>query len=166
MRLRRNWLHLEIDNYTDDGINQHRLRPEWNAFFHNSNPDPGPLIQELRSRCQKARGEGVALSFPSNLIKFITAGHLAACGGEVSFVFLSGAPEYCVNSFLAREAESGRGLSERHWYGNNENLYCALASLWLRGRTIDAFDTGGGRKPFESLCAEVEKLCANPLISP
>jgi adenylate kinase family enzyme len=158
LRARRNWVHLDIDHYRADAIDFHHLRSEWNAFYHNSHSNPKPLIKELRQRCQQAAADGIVLSFPSNLIKYIKAEHIKACGSEVKFIFFSGAPEFCIKAFLAREVESGRRLNKGHWYDNNETLYCALASIHLRQRTIDTFTGDGERKSFESLRIEIERL--------
>lgn len=154
LAVERHWLHLEIDLHPLDGIDEHHLRPEWNQFYNHR--DHAPLTETLAVRCANANSNGVVLSFPGNLISAITPEHVAACGNVVRFIFLSGAPEFCLNSFLTREAQTGRGLGPQHWRENNQMLYYHLARVAFRRQAIDVFYENGDRKSFETICNEIE----------
>jgi len=150
------WMHLEIDCYPKDGIDVHNLRDEWNAFFQQG--DAVPLAKTLEARCAKAKATGIVLSFPSNLITFISKGHIDACSKSIKFVFLAGNPKHCLSSFLAREKQTGRGFGENHWHQNNDALYPKLNKEWLQPFVIDVFDAKGNRKTFDQIYQEVMQI--------
>jgi hypothetical protein len=150
------WLHLEIDLHPKDGIDEHGLRGEWNAFFNQR--EPKGLIDILRARGTQVGSTGVVLSFPGNVISYITADHIKSCAKQVTFAFLSGDPKFCLRSFLQREQGTVRRLGQPHWEGNNKPLFQKLKEPAVRGYVVDAFNANGSRKSTDALYAEITKL--------
>ena len=48
---------------------------------------------------------------------------LRALAGNVRVVYLTGSEGQCLDAFLARERQSGRGLTALHWAQNNQAIY-------------------------------------------
>lgn len=147
------WFHYEIDQTPHDGITHWGLRNQWEAFLHSNQIEP--LAQELAARSCAAGCPGSILSFPGNLVAYITEQQVATALQAVKFIVLSGPALSCRHAFLRREYQSGRGLTELHWAANNEHLYPMLSSPWIAPYVHEAFMPDGSRKPFDILLGEV-----------
>jgi len=152
LALKKRWLHLEIDQYPRDGIEEHGLRAEWDGCYHNLTPEP--LHNELLRRAQKSKY--VVLSFPGNLI--FSDQHLFAGCQFFSFAYLYGTPANCLKAFLEREQATPRGLDRAHWDTNNYVAYGLLSRSINHPLLIQAFDRLGGRRNPQTIYSDIARL--------
>ncbi|MBI4530883.1 MAG: hypothetical protein HY709_05110 [Candidatus Latescibacteria bacterium] len=74
---RKNWLHLEIDQfsinergtciYDEEGIAIHGLRRKWDLFYKEK--EGKPIVRKIRQKYGTAKKDGAVLSFPSTIVK-------------------------------------------------------------------------------------------------
>lgn len=148
----RGWVHLEIDQFPNDGISEHGLRTLWDAFLLRF--DPIPLREELLVRA--AGAEGIVLTFPSTLV-FLPQ-HFRTAEGSFEIAYLFGLEAYCLTSFLKRESERGGELGVAHWRANNAKVFSELKCPENRPLLVNVFHEDGTRRDpkeiFEDLFRE------------
>jgi hypothetical protein len=134
---KRNWLHLEIDQYLQDGIDLQNLRALQQRVAANS-----------RMSC--------VLTFSGCLVlppERIVAG--AQPG--IRTIYLYGSAAHCITEFLKREQKSGRRLGLDHWISNNyqNGAYIEMSKPALARYRVRVFTHMGTRIPhvevFETL---------------
>jgi gluconate kinase len=131
----------EIDQHPADGIDEHKLRREWDEFWLNGRPEP--FVDALRERAHAAEKKGIVLGFPSMLI--LKGAHLRGLSGKVRVVYLTGTEGQCLDAFLAREQKTGRGLNALHWAENNQSVFDFLKTEEAKLHIVRAFDQNGRR---------------------
>ncbi len=146
------WRHFEIDQATKDGIDEHNLRREWDAFFERS--EPTLLRQELTRRADRA--PGIVLSFSSNLV-FVQR-HISAAASAFQIAYLFGHPAHCLTAFLERERWNGRGLDANHWDRNNALLFARLSRSIHHRFLVHAFHQDGSRRDPNAICDDLLRL--------
>ena len=147
------FFHYEIDQTPHDGITHFGLRSQWDKFLDEFGS--AAQIKELTKRSCVSGCPGAILSFPANLVGYLTADHLASLAGKAKLVVLTGEPELCKRAFLKREHETGRNYSASVWEANNRPLYDAMAQEWMAPYLIEVFDKNGDRKTVENLVEAV-----------
>lgn len=147
------WLHLDIDQFPNDGIVLHNLRTEWDDYVNHGNPKP--LINELYRRLSDQKKDNIVLSFPGNLLSALTEDRVAVLNGLVVPIVLSGEPEHCKRTFIRREKAAGRNLDERHWHQNNDALFVVIQKPHLAPHVIDVFEDNGGFRTRDCIYTEI-----------
>jgi hypothetical protein len=150
----RHWLHLEIDQYPNDGIDLHDLRQQWDLFYGSRKPDD--LVMEIRKRSMRIRTENCVLSFPSGVV--LSPGHIAAA--ERAFIrvaYLYGSAAHCINAFLERERKSGRNLGLDHWLANNTASYLMMSDPAFQPYRTHVFNFQGKRRSHPDVLREINK---------
>jgi len=147
------FLHIEIDRYPDDGIDLAGLRKEWDAF-RNSDGQSTDLASVICKRVEDAEKEGVILSFPSNLVLLPSMMDAAESQG-VRFLILLGTEIECLDAFLRRERQTGRGLDANHWFKNNASEYAQISCPKYSKYRLMVFAQSGHRNRGD-LVAEVK----------
>jgi shikimate kinase len=144
----RDWLHLEIDLWGIDGINENKLRSEWDSFYNGTKVRPlGEVLQNRLDVSAKQRG---VLTFPGNLI--LTTGHIAAAArAGMRIIYLYGSAANCITEFLDREQKNPRNIGINHWMQHNCYSYMQMSVPDLAASRIDVFTHQGTRRP----CAEI-----------
>lgn len=149
-----NWLHLEIDQFTNDGIAVHDLRREWDAFYISR--DPGDLSEALCERTVRADKPGCVVSFPGNLV--LSPEHITAAEkASIEVAYLYGSAAHCVNSFLKREHKSGRRLDLYHWLSNNSRAYLEMSHPRFEPYRVHVFDIYGNHRPCPDVLREIKE---------
>ena len=85
------FFHYEIDQTPHDGITHFGLRSQWDKFLDEFGS--AAQIKELTKRSCVSGCPGAILSFPANLVGYLTADHLASLAGKAKLVVLTGEPE-------------------------------------------------------------------------
>lgn len=83
------------------------------------------------------------ISFPGTFT--LHGAHLPNLCGNVRVVYLAGREDQCIDAFLARERETGRGLNALHWAQNNQAIFEFLKTDDARPYIVTAFDENGRR---------------------
>jgi len=152
-----NMLHLEVDLPGADGIDEHGLRSEWNAFYGRH--EGAALAGTLRDRAARVGRVGVLLSLPSNAI--LTKAHLAAArAAEIHVVLAAGPLELCLGAYLERERRSGRGLDEQRWHRFNDRTVSTYESTDHAPFLLRTFNRGGKRASRPQVMSRLRKLVA------
>ena len=140
----RNWLHLEIDRYPEDGIDLHNLRAEWNEFCERGNP--GLLAKVLRERLAPSSKINCVLTFPGCLV-LPPERIISAANAGVRTIYLYGSAAHCITAFLKREEKTDSPLGLDHWISNNhENgSYIEMSKPALAPYRIHVFTHMGDR---------------------
>ncbi len=112
------FLHLEVDCHPQDGIDLAGIRNEWEEFC--SKLDGQPLCRLLRERIRSAELRAMVVSFPSTVC-FNKVFMEVLRNNKVTPLILLGSKQNCIDSFLRREASTGRGLDIEHWLRYNSN---------------------------------------------
>jgi len=150
------FFHYEIDQTPHDGIAHFGLRKQWDAFIDETKADP--LVKELTKRACVSGCPGAILSFPSNLLSALKQEHVEALRGKVTFVILTGEPEFCKREFLKRERQTGRNYSASVWEANNRGLYEAMRHEWLEPHLVPVFTKEGHWRSVEELVNVVSEV--------
>jgi hypothetical protein len=119
------FVHIEIDRWPEgDGIDLAGLRKEWDAFLGSGQATD--LASAICTRVNGARKDGAILSFPSN---FVLPTPLMEAAEEqgLRFLILYGTGAECLEAFLRRERQTGRGLDADHWILNNAGTYAEFS---------------------------------------
>ena len=146
----KNFLHLEVDTYSieglgsynNEGIDIHNLRREWELFYTQKTGKP--LVKEITRRSKRVKREGAILSFPSTVVLSLT--HIKIMPQGVKVIYLFSERQFCINSFLQREKELGRGLGLMTWEPFNSSIYAALMDPTLQPHVVNVFNQDGTRK--------------------
>ena len=146
------WVHLEIDRDGGNGIGEHELRKPWDRYYQGL--DPAPLEAELTKR--RGAAPGIVVTFPSRFV--LTPPRLTAASGRFHVAYLFGLPQVCVRAFLAREAQTGRGLPASHWNENNSPVYDKLARPENKRYCVAAFAPDGSRRPPAEILADIQRV--------
>jgi hypothetical protein len=150
-------LHLEVDLPGVDGIDHHGLRSEWNDFY--SRHEGASLAPALRHRAAVAGRAGVLLSLPSNAV--LTTDHVAAArAAGMHVVIASGPPALCLNAFLTRERESGRGFDERRWHQFNDGAVATYNTPEYTPLLVPTFNRDGRRASRSQVISRLSKRIA------
>jgi hypothetical protein len=116
LAVERNWLHLEIDRFPEDGINLHNLRTEWNEFCERGNP--GLFAEVLQRRLAASSKTNCVLTFPGCLI--LPPGRIVGAAKlGVRTIYLYGSAAHCITAFLEREEKKDNRLGLDHWISNS-----------------------------------------------
>jgi len=142
------FLHLETDRFPGDGFNLLAIRPEWEAFWLNC--DALPLAQVVGGRARTSGHQGAIVTFPSRAVPS-PAQLAAATSVGMTPVVLHGKRSECLNSFLARENSTGRGLGADHWLLNNAAEHSAFDESRFEPFRVRVFEDGAFRDPSEIL---------------
>jgi shikimate kinase len=140
----------EIDQRPKDGIDAHGLRDEWDEFYGSANPER--LLNLLRGRIDTAGKQGIVLGFPGKLI--LNGSRLGSLKGKVRVVYLAGREGQCLDAFLARERQTGRGLDALYWAHNNQSIFDFLRTDEAKPHIVLAFDERA-RRNTEQVLAEI-----------
>jgi hypothetical protein len=149
---KKGWLHLEIDQFLKDGIDEHQLRDEWDDYYHRLKPER--LHKELLRRA--ATAEYVVLSFSGNMV--FSQDHLWAGRHCFSFAYLYGLPAHCLKAFLEREERLSRGLGKDHWDTHNQIAYGLLSKSTNHPLLIDVFNSTGKRRSLQQIYSNILHL--------
>jgi shikimate kinase len=147
----KNWLHLEIDQFPNDGINIHQLREPCDNFYHKK--DSSSLVAELTQRVTSQGKAGGVATFPGNFVLFQE--HITACRSLIAIFYLYGSAEQCINAFLKREQETGRNLSLDHWMGNNYSTHPIMSDHIFEHNRVNVFTHEGSRRADLDVFAEL-----------
>src|ERR1022692_1547936 len=110
------YLHVEIDRPAEgDGIDIEGLRTEWDQFWGGESAVP--IAAALTGRARAQQRAACVVSFPSQVL-FSLSQITAAVEAGISVKYLYGSAAACIESFLAREKETGRNLGVEHWLIN------------------------------------------------
>jgi adenylate kinase family enzyme len=145
------WMHLEIDQYPNDGVDIHRLRKEWNLFYNNH--DSTSLVNNLHQRLIAADCSNCVLTFPSNLI--LSHQHIKSCSSVIHICYLYGSAAHCINTFLKRDHENKRYLDFNHWLSNNKESYIEISKPIFEPFRLHVFIHDGSHRPFDEIYADV-----------
>ena len=152
---RDNLLHINIDEH---GIDRYGLRPAWELFERTK--ATAPLVEAITEHYQKAAKSGAVLSFASDYI--IRRESIAVLKNDVRIIYMSGARENCLMSFLEREEKTPRVPAEKnktdHWNIHNEKLLQQIYMPDLTPYTVDVFIESGTRKPIERIYREAKSI--------
>lgn len=152
-----NMLHLEVDLPGVDGIDEHGLRSEWNAFYGRH--EGAALAATLRDRTARVGRAGALLSLPSNAI--LTKDHLAAArAAEIHIVLAAGPPELCLGAYLERERKSGRGFDGQRWHRFNDRAMTIYESADYTPLLLPTFNRGGKRASRSQVISRLRKVVA------
>jgi len=150
----RNWLHLEIDQYLQDGIGKQNPRTEWNEFYERGKPRP--FAEALQQRVAASSKTSCVLTFSGCLV-LPPERIVAATRAGIRTIYLYGSAAQCITEFLKREQKSGRRLGLDHWILNNyqNGTYIEMSKPALARYRIHVFTHVGARIPhvemFETL---------------
>jgi shikimate kinase len=147
------WMHLEIDEYPNDGIDIHGLRKEWNLFYNHCNIKS--LANNLHKRFIATDSANCVLTFPGNLI--LSHQHIKACESVIHICYLYGSLAHCINTFLQRERESGRNLDFNHWICNNRESYLEISKPFFESFRIHVFTHDGCHRSYDEIYADVSR---------
>lgn len=139
----RNWLHLEVDQYPRDGIEEHRLRAEWDEFYERGNPRLlGEVLQERLAANSKI---GCVLTFPGCLM-LSPERIVAAAQVGIRTIYQYGSAAHCITAFLKRK-QNILGLD--HWILNNHknDMYIEMSKPALARYRIHVFTHMGTHRP-------------------
>lgn len=150
---RHGWRHIEIDRYPEgDGIDMENLRPQWDTFLHQHQPEP--LHAEL---VRRAGDDGhLVPTFPSHLV--FSSQHIQASRDRFFFAYLFGHPAFCLREFLAREQATGRRLDSHHWDRYACGTFGGLALSANHHLLIEAFTPSGARREPEEMYRDVLRV--------
>jgi hypothetical protein len=81
---------------------------------------------------------GAILTFPSR-VAFSTDQIVALDNSGIRVLILYGTVENCLESFLRREQESGRGLSRDFWLHNNSDIHERLGDPSYERHRLQVF---------------------------
>src|SRR5262249_49524626 len=112
------------------------------------------MASTIRDRVKLAQRNGAILSFPSTLV--LPTGHIEAAEQGMRFLILYGTGADCLEAFLQRERETGRGLDTEHWILNNAASYAEISRPEYSKYRLMAFDQSCHR-PRSDLVAEVRQ---------
>lgn len=143
-----NFLHLELDQWPDDGIIKAGLRIEWRNFVERHQAEA--LSHELNRRAAQGDFKGVIASLPSVAVLPIALIERAKSSG-ITTVILYGSAADCLDSFLRREAQSGRNLAASHWATYNANPHIIHSLPEYAPYRVNAFSEGAHRTMGEIL---------------
>lgn len=150
-----NWFHLELDQGAKgDGIDLFKIRYEWDLFFNRGITEP--LTEKLFSIYTSLNCNGAILTFSSRYV--LSREHIEAINGDVKIVYLYGSKKFCMESFLRREIETGRGLDSVYWRLNNEIVYELISDKSLQPYRVNVFDKKGKRKDINKIIEEIVKI--------
>src|SRR5262249_17388895 len=128
---------IEIDRFPKDGIELAGLRKEWDTFQESGQATE--MASTICDRVKLAQKDGAILSFPSTLVLPIC--HIEAAERQgIRFLILYGTGAVCLEAFLRRERESGRGLDAEHWILNNAASYAEISRPEYSKYRLMAFD--------------------------
>jgi hypothetical protein len=82
----------------------------------------------------------------------------SARSAGLSLIYLCGEQEECLQSFLSREANTGRNLDADHWRRFNFAIFQHLLGPACQPHRVEAF-RGGRRRSLEELAAEIQLRC-------
>jgi hypothetical protein len=145
-------LWLEADVWDSDGIDSHRLRGQWEAFYQSG--DSRRLANTLRLRARKQNRAGTLLTLPSPVI--LSPAHaVASAENGLTVVVVWGSAENCLTAFMARERQNPRGIGEAHWQHYNRECVLVYAKEDYSALRLETFDQDGTRRPRSNLVAEL-----------
>ena len=145
------WHHLEINQFGNDGIDTHRLRQHWDAYYNNF--DPSGLIKELKKRTKDSGKPNCVLTFPGNLV--LLRDHISAVADNIRVIYLYGSAARCIISFLKREQEIHRKLGLDHWLTHNRASYINMSIPELETNRVYVWTCNGKRRSCEDIFDEV-----------
>ncbi len=149
----KNALHLEIDLWPPrDGMEEHALKPQWDSFREGFNF--GLLNAELSRRSAALGASGCVLSLPG--FPILRVGHAERTGGQAKIIYLIGTPGQCLDSFLAREKETGRNLDMVHWAKNSVGFFPELQRADIQPLCIPCFDANGRRRAAADIIKDID----------
>jgi len=146
-----NYLHIEQDGMTENGIDKWGFRAEWNnhrKFFKTRE-----LTEKLERLAQQYNRVGVILTFDSTVTPTVEEIARSKNAG-INTVILLGTKEECLASFLNREQSNGRNLDEAHWHRYNTVSYKRFNKPEYLPYLLSAF-TKGRHKDTNQLTKEV-----------
>jgi hypothetical protein len=153
----RDYSHLEIDAFPEDGIDAAELKAQWDEFLHCCNA--APIAAELRRRAAGSSKSGAVLSFPSRLTLSVAQIKAARLQG-ITVAILYGSAADCIDAFLARENQNGRGLTIDHWLSNNADAYLFSSRPEFAQFRVAVFDARGVRRKAKPIARDVLMLPA------
>lgn len=136
------FLHLDGDLRVGNGINESKIRSEWNQFWERG--DPGRLAETMRKRAVEAGASGTLLSLPSTAVFNLERVTVTRSIG-LQTILLFGCPENCIRAFLARERTMAEPMDEAHWHRNNDHACEAYRDAGFDAVRLEAFRHDGSR---------------------
>jgi hypothetical protein len=129
------------------------LEKEWAAHRKG---DFGPVADEVRRRASDKRTAGAMLSFPSPVVfnpQQLTQMKLVG----IATLALVGPERLCLEAFLQREKESGRGFDEQRWHSDNDGALREYAKEHYTGLKLEAFKPDDTRWSRNEMVAMVKE---------
>lgn len=145
------WLYLEADQEGRNGIDELRLRQEWDDFWGGGNARP--LAGELKRRMTEGNYNAVVLSLPSGAIP--SPELMQKAKDLLAIRILYADPRYCLRSFIERERRTGRGLSSEHWDQNNQEVFKKISTSSYHWLLVDVFEADGERVPWSEVLSKI-----------
>ena len=147
----KDWYHLEIDQFINDGIDTYGLRQEWDAYYLSL--DPSGLITELKKRTMESGKSNCVLTFPGNLV--LSTNHISVVANVIKVIYLYGSAVRCMTTFLKREQETHRNLGLDHWITYNCLSYINMSMPELETNRVYVWTCSGDRRGHEDIFNEV-----------
>ncbi len=147
----KNFYHMEIDQFHQDGIDVHGLRQVWDAYYKKF--EPCGLIKEIKRRTKKSGKSNCVLTFPGNLI--LTKNHISAVSENISIIYLYGSAARCIIAFLKREQETNRNLKLEHWIKYNHTTYITISEPEFESNRVYVWTHKGERRQHEEIFDEL-----------
>ncbi|MBM3265091.1 MAG: ATP-binding protein [candidate division Zixibacteria bacterium] len=149
------WLHLEIDQMGQDGIDLYDLRMEWDAFYLHK--QPATLIETFKKRAHNR--SGCVLTFPSMVI--MDSEHIRCGLGSICIRYMDGPMSLCLLAFRQRERETGRNLADAHWAFYNRKIFRVLSHRAIRPHRVAAFTPDGCRRTPDDIWKQIATFCSS-----
>ena len=152
-----NWLHVEIDPLSCAAGGVPDFAHSWRRLCLE-----GRFVElafQMQRQAIATSRQGVVAAFES--MATLTIEQIATAGRSgLGVVYLFGTEAECLGSFLMREDQTGRKLTETHWRTCNAKIFELGRRPEYESHKLDAF-RNGVRRPLDGLIAEVQARCVN-----
>jgi len=126
--------------------------------FNNSLPPSFRTVSHILEVKRQRACAGVIISFSSSqYFDGFTTRLLEANG--INIFYLIGDVKCCLNSFIAREKISGRGLPDSHWIKHNEKLIKIYEkNVCVKDRSLNPFEDNCKRRSLNAIAREIKNI--------
>jgi len=151
------WLHLEMDQFPNPRnvarvFDILQLQHEWDLFCLQN---PLPLVRALRQRVASANKTNCVLTFSSGLV--VTPELIKVFAPSTQICYLYGSAAHCINAYLRRELETGRGWDGNTWIQHNHDSYTKMSLPSYEPYRVHVFTRDGHHRSHADILVEVSK---------
>ena len=119
------FLYIEQDSTEGNGIDIWGLRNDWDNYLNDHSASS--LAKTIREKTELKVKKGAVLTFSSVVTLSIKDIECAKQSG-INTILLYGTDDDCLNSYLKREQESGRGYGKNRWLKYNTDSSAKFSS--------------------------------------